>query len=115
MANRRDFFFKQRVTEGELDDSNLQLELADHDIKKDAFCGPNGYLMAAVTVVSVATSLQVILRGAAQLAKLTDAEWDDRAVSRVQKVVDKTLAAARAVATGDPDMFKKLAGILRGE
>lgn len=51
MANRRDFFFKQRVTEGELDDSNLQLELADHDIKKDAFCGANGFLMANVTVV----------------------------------------------------------------
>ena len=75
----------------------------------------NWIVLAAVTVVSVASSLQLILRGAAQLAKLTDAEWDDRAVARAQKVVDKTLAAARAVVTGDPDMFKKLGAILRPE
>ena len=35
MANRRDYFFRQRVTEAELDDGFEQLEKAEHDLGAD--------------------------------------------------------------------------------
>ncbi|MBI3184821.1 MAG: hypothetical protein HYZ28_22005, partial [Myxococcales bacterium] len=35
MANRRDYFFRQRVSEAELDDGFAELERADHDLSAD--------------------------------------------------------------------------------
>jgi hypothetical protein len=61
--DRRDFFIKQKVTEGELDDAFLQVEVAEQNIKKDGF-GPaaRGFLLDAISVVEdspVSTSVSV--------------------------------------------------------
>lgn len=62
MADRKNFFFEQRVTQAELDDAFADLENAEHNIKKDAFSGV-GFLMAAVTVAEDSPQSTSVLVG----------------------------------------------------
>ena len=67
--NRRDFYFAQKVTEGELDDAFLQVEEAEKNIKADMFAGANGFLASLVTAVQE-------LAGTARVDFGTGLGWD---------------------------------------
>lgn len=71
-----------------------------------------GFLTFAVTVISLATPLQLFLRGLKFLTRLTTkTEIDDLWVGRVQVIADRVLKAARAIVSTDPDMLKRITGI----
>jgi hypothetical protein len=62
MADRKNFFFEQRVAQAELDDAYADLENAEFNIKKDAFSGV-GFLMSPVTVTEDSPQSTSVLVG----------------------------------------------------
>lgn len=122
--NRRDFYIKQKVTEGELDDAFLQVEVAEQNLKADAF-GPaaRGFLMAPITVVedspqSQAVSVPTFLawsKDGERIAKTTAAELFDFAgdedpadprIARLYAVFDRALSDSRVDGIGATIDFK---------
>lgn len=81
MADRKNFYFEQRVTQAELDDAFADLENAEFNIKKDAFSGI-GFLMSAVTVTEDSPQSESVLVG-------DFLGWDDLG-QRVEKTTGPT-------------------------